>query len=66
MAGFGRASAMGLRIWSMHYIGMLAFSIPMPMFYDPPTVLLSQTNNALHAIVVAKEVVGGVERKGKT
>lgn len=37
----GGASAMGLGIWSMHYIGMLAFSIPMQMSYDPPTVLLS-------------------------
>jgi NO-binding membrane sensor protein with MHYT domain len=24
----GGASAMGLGIWSMHYIGMLAFSLP--------------------------------------
>src|SRR5882672_5011937 len=37
----GGATAMGLGIWSMHYIGMLAFRMPMKMFYDPPTVLLS-------------------------
>lgn len=38
---FGGATAMGIGIWSMHYIGMLAFSLPIPVFYDWPTVLLS-------------------------
>jgi two-component system, sensor histidine kinase and response regulator len=38
---FGGATAMGTGIWSMHYIGMLAFSLPIPVFYDWPTVLLS-------------------------
>src|SRR5882757_1436995 len=37
----GGATAMGLGIWSMHYIGMLAFSLPVPVLYDWPTVLLS-------------------------
>lgn len=37
----GGAMAMGAGIWSMHYIGMLAFSLPMPVLYDWPTVLLS-------------------------
>jgi PAS domain S-box-containing protein len=37
----GGATAMGIGIWSMHYIGMLAFSLPIPVFYDWPTVLLS-------------------------
>jgi two-component system sensor histidine kinase/response regulator len=37
----GGASAMGLGIWSMHYIGMLAFSLPIPVFYNWPTVVLS-------------------------
>src|SRR5579864_1332026 len=37
----GGASAMGLGIWSMHYIGMLAFSLPVLVLYDWPTVLLS-------------------------
>ncbi len=32
---------MGLGIWSMHYIGMLAFSLPIPVFYNWPTVVLS-------------------------
>ena len=32
---------MGLGIWSMHYIGMLAFKLPIPVEYDWPTVLIS-------------------------
>jgi diguanylate cyclase (GGDEF)-like protein/PAS domain S-box-containing protein len=35
------AAAMGLGIWAMHYVGMLALSMPMPVFYHLPTVLLS-------------------------
>jgi PAS domain S-box-containing protein len=37
----GGASAMGVGIWSMHYIGMLAFSLPVPVRYHWPTVLVS-------------------------
>src|SRR5713226_2263753 len=37
----GGAIAMGFGIWSMHYIGMLAFRLPVPVQYDWPTVLLS-------------------------
>src|SRR5262245_44483547 len=37
----GGAFAMGLGIWSMHYIGMLAFRLPIPVLYDWPTVALS-------------------------
>src|SRR2546422_7166281 len=37
----GGATAMGVGIWSMHYIGMLAFSLLVPVLYDWPTVLLS-------------------------
>src|SRR3984957_83747 len=37
----GGAAAMGLGIWSMHYIGMLAFILPIPAFYNWPTVVLS-------------------------
>jgi PAS domain S-box-containing protein len=35
------ASAMGIGIWSMHYIGMLAFILPVPVRYDWLTVLVS-------------------------
>ncbi|MGB8441546.1 MAG: MHYT domain-containing protein [Candidatus Acidiferrales bacterium] len=37
----GGAAAMGSGIWSMHYVGMLAFRLPVPVQYDWPTVLLS-------------------------
>jgi two-component system, sensor histidine kinase and response regulator len=35
------AVVMGLGIWSMHYIGMLAFSLPVRVLYDLPTVIVS-------------------------
>jgi PAS domain S-box-containing protein len=37
----GGAAGMGMGIWSMHYIGMLAYSLPVPVLYHWPTVLLS-------------------------
>ena len=37
----GGAGAMGTGIWSMHYIGMLAFILTIPVAYHWPTVLLS-------------------------
>jgi PAS domain S-box-containing protein len=42
---------MGLGIWSMHYIGMLAFHLPIPVQYDWPTVLAS-----LFAAILASAV----------
>ncbi|MFZ3322795.1 MAG: EAL domain-containing protein [Usitatibacter sp.] len=45
----GGAFAMGLGIWSMHFIGMLAFSLPIPMAYDVAITLASM----LIAIVVS-------------
>jgi len=47
----GGATAMGLGIWAMHYIGMLAFSLPVPILYHYPTVALS-----LLAAIVASAV----------
>jgi diguanylate cyclase (GGDEF)-like protein len=37
----GGAAAMGIGIWSMHFIGMLAFSLPIPLGYDPLITFLS-------------------------
>ncbi|HUP97253.1 MAG TPA: EAL domain-containing protein [Usitatibacter sp.] len=37
----GGAFAMGMGIWSMHFIGMLAFSLPIPMSYDVAITLAS-------------------------
>ncbi len=33
----GGAAAMGVGIWSMHFIGMLAFSLPIPLGYNVAT-----------------------------
>jgi PAS domain S-box-containing protein len=37
----GGAITMGLGIWTMHFTGMLAFQLSMPMRYDTPLVVLS-------------------------
>ena len=37
----GGSTSLGLGIWSMHYIGMLAFSLPVPILYHYPTVIVS-------------------------
>jgi two-component system sensor histidine kinase/response regulator len=52
----GGASAMGLGIWAMHYIGMLAFRLPVPILYDVPTVIVSLVA-AIAASAVALFVV---------
>src|SRR5947199_6000543 len=60
----GGAIAMGLGIWSMHYIGMLAFSLPVPVSYDWPTVLLSLLAavfaSAVALFVVSRQKMGWV------
>lgn len=59
---FGGATAMGTGIWSMHYIGMLAFSLPIPVLYDWPTVLLSLLaavfTSAISLFVVSRQRMG--------
>ena len=37
----GGAIAMGTGIWSMHFIGMLAFHLPVPVAYDASITMLS-------------------------
>lgn len=37
----GGAFAMGTGIWAMHFIGMLAFRLPIPLAYDPLITFLS-------------------------
>lgn len=39
----GGAFAMGVGIWSMHFVGMLAFRLPIPLGYDLPITFLSLT-----------------------
>src|SRR5882672_3682745 len=55
----GGAGAMGTGIWSMHYIGMLAFILPIPVAYHWPTVLLS----LLAAILASAVALGVVSRQ---
>src|SRR5947209_4475836 len=54
----GGAGAMGTGIWAMHYIGMLAFILPIPVAYHWPTVLLS----LLAAILASIVALGVVSR----
>ena len=46
---FGGALSMGTGIWSMHFIGMLAFQLPIPMSYDIPITL----GSLLIAVIVS-------------
>ncbi len=52
----GGAFAMGIGIWSMHYMGMEAFRLPVLVRYDWPTVVLSMAA-AILASAVALFVV---------
>ncbi|MGH9328691.1 MAG: response regulator [Terriglobia bacterium] len=54
----GGAMAMGIGIWSMHYIGMLAFHLPVRVLYDVPTVGWSLVA-AILASMIALQVVRG-------
>jgi len=52
------AAAMGTGIWSMHFTGMLAFRLSVPVMYHWPTVLLSfviaATSSAVSLYVVSR------------
>ncbi|HEY0035053.1 MAG TPA: MHYT domain-containing protein, partial [Longimicrobium sp.] len=37
----GGSVALGIGIWSMHFVGMLAFHLPVPISYDVPLWLAS-------------------------
>ncbi|MCP1312183.1 EAL domain-containing protein [Paenibacillus tyrfis] len=54
----GGALAMGLGIWSMHFVGMLAYRMPMEVHYDVALVLLSMVF-AVIASYIALAAVGG-------
>ncbi len=55
----GGAAAMGIGIWAMHYIGMLAYSLPVAVLYDWPTVLWS----LLAAVLASAVALFVVSRK---
>ena len=54
--------AMGIGIWSMHYTAMLAFHLPVPVWYHWPTVLLSLllgiAASAAALFVVSRKTLG--------
>jgi PAS domain S-box-containing protein len=56
------ATAMGIGIWSMHYVGMLAFRLSVPVEYDWPTVVISLLAaifaSAIALFVVSRERMG--------
>jgi two-component system, sensor histidine kinase and response regulator len=58
----GGAVSMGTGIWSMHYIGMLAFRLPIPVQYDWPTVMVSLwaaiLASAIALFVVSRKTMG--------
>jgi NO-binding membrane sensor protein with MHYT domain len=58
----GGATAMGSGIWSMHYVGMLAFRLPVPVLYDWPTVgvslLAAILASAIALFVVSRKKMG--------
>jgi diguanylate cyclase (GGDEF)-like protein/PAS domain S-box-containing protein len=71
----GGSAAMGMGICTMHYVDMFALSLPMPVFYHLPTVLLSLlaaiTGSATFLFVVSRpamvlwqEIAGSVVMGG--
>jgi len=64
----GGAVAMGIGIWAMHYIGMEAFSLPVRVLYDWPTVLISLLAailaSAVALLTVSRPTMGRVRMVG--
>ena len=47
----GGATSLGIGIWSLHYVAMLAFHLPVPIQHDWPMVLLSLLAGILSSAV---------------
>ena len=61
----GGAPAMAIGIWSVHYLGMLAFELPVAVQYDWPTVALSFLAAILASVIalfVLSQTTMGVTR----
>jgi signal transduction histidine kinase len=58
----GGATAMGIGIWSMHYVGMMAFRLPIPVQYDWPTalvaLLIAGTASGVALVAVSRHQIG--------
>jgi PAS domain S-box-containing protein len=61
----GGATAMGIGIWTMHFKGMLAYRLPVPVEYHWPTVLASLLvavlASAVALYVASRRTMGWVE-----
>jgi NO-binding membrane sensor protein with MHYT domain len=61
----GGAATMGIGIWSMHYLGMLAFHLPVPIEHDWHTVALSFLAaifaSLIALLVVSQKTMGVVQ-----
>lgn len=59
---YGGAFAMGTGIWAMHYVGMVAFHLPIPVLYDWPTVvaslLIAIAASAVALFIVSRKTMG--------
>jgi PAS domain S-box-containing protein len=64
----GGCVAMGIGTWSMHYVGMLAFRLPLAVRYDWPTSLLSLLPSifasAIALFVVSRPAMGWLHALG--
>ena len=59
---YGGATAMGIGIWAMHYVGMVALQLPVQVLYDWPTVVISLFTavaaSGFALFIVSRETMG--------
>jgi PAS domain S-box-containing protein len=60
--------AMGVGIWSMHFVGMLAFHLPTPIAYDIPlwllSVLVAILASQIALFIVSRPAIGAASALG--
>jgi diguanylate cyclase len=65
---FGGSISMGAGIWSMHFIGMLAFELPIPVFYDAwitaASLLIAIATSGYALSVASRHTLGRVSLLG--
>ncbi len=61
----GGGLAMGIGIWSMHFIGMLAFSLPISLRYDIPTTAASLAIAIVTSLFAIRIASGAHLRQGR-
>ena len=60
------AVTMGVGVWAMHFIGMLAFILPVPVLYDP-WITLASVSPAIVACALALRIMSRTRRlRGRT